>query len=162
MANEMCNFIVKWAGKFKINVTASGTVLCLKKEIENQTSVKINRQKLLNLKHKGKAAEDNIKLSNLGLKPGFKIMMMGSLEEDITVATTAPENIDEVVNDLDLTEEEIALENREEYIAKISKRVANYEVKKLNEPRPGKKLLVLDIDYTLLITALQLKLGMNS
>merc|ERR1712116_65503 len=114
MANEMCNFIVKWAGnEFKINVTASGTVLCLKKEIENQTSVKINRQKLLNLKHKGKAAEDNIKLSNLGLKPGFKIMMMGSLEEDITVATTAPENIDEVVNDLDLTEEEIALENRE-------------------------------------------------
>ena len=57
----------------------------------------------------------------LGLKAGFKIMMMGSLEEDITTATTAPENVDDVVNDLDLTEEEIALENREEYIAKVSK-----------------------------------------
>lgn len=55
----------------------------------------------------------------LELKPAFKIMMMGSLEEDISLATTAPENMDEVVNDLDLTEEEIALENKEEYLAKV-------------------------------------------
>lgn len=46
-------------------------------------------------------------------------MMMGSLEEAITIATTIPENMEEVVNDLDLTEEEIALENREEYLAKV-------------------------------------------
>lgn len=67
----------------------------------------------------GKAAEDHVKLSLLGLKPGFKIMMMGSLEEDITQATTAPENLGDVVNDLDLTEEEVALENREEYLMKV-------------------------------------------
>lgn len=47
-------------------------------------------------------------------------MMMGSLEEDITSAITAPTTVDDVVNDLDLTEEEIALENREEYIAKVN------------------------------------------
>lgn len=46
-------------------------------------------------------------------------MMMGSLEEDITSASTVPENLDDVVNDLDLTEEEIALENREEYLTKV-------------------------------------------
>ena len=46
-------------------------------------------------------------------------MMMGSLEEDISIATTAPENQDDVINDLDLTEEEIALENREEYLNKV-------------------------------------------
>lgn len=46
-------------------------------------------------------------------------MMMGSLEEDITIASTAPEMKDEVINDLDLTEEEIALENREEYLTKV-------------------------------------------
>ena len=46
-------------------------------------------------------------------------MMMGSLEEDITTMSTAPENVDDVVNDLDLTEEEIALENREEYLSKV-------------------------------------------
>ena len=67
----------------------------------------------------GKAAEDGLKLCNLDLKVGFKIMMMGSLEQDITTASTAPEIVDEVINDLDLTEEEIALENREEYLSKV-------------------------------------------
>lgn len=32
---------------------------------------------------------------------------------------------------------------------KLRRRVASNEVKVLNAPRPGKKLLVLDIDYTL-------------
>lgn len=67
----------------------------------------------------GKAAEDGHRLAMLALKPGFKIMMMGSLEEDITIAATVPDMQDEVINDLDLTEEEIALENREEYLNKV-------------------------------------------
>nr|CAG4651179.1 EOG090X0A5K [Simocephalus serrulatus]SVE94387.1 EOG090X0A5K [Simocephalus serrulatus] len=151
MADAVCNFIVKWSAKeYEISVPSNtGTVLCLKKAIEVETKVKVARQKLLNLKYKGKAAEDGLKLCTLELKPGFKIMMMGSLEEDITTASTAPENVDEVINDLDLTEEEVALENREEYLAKIVKRVDSYEIKMLSEPRPGKKLLVLDVDYTL-------------
>lgn len=147
----MCELIVKWSAKeYLISLPSStGTVMCLKKAIEIKTGVKVERQKLLNLKFKGKAADDGVKLSMLELKAGFKIMMMGSLEQDITTVATAPENVDEVINDLDLTEEEIALENREEYLAKIGKRVDSYEIKMLNEPRPGKKLLVLDIDYTL-------------
>lgn len=52
-------------------------------------------------------------------------MMMGSLEQDITTASTAPEIVDEVINDLDLTEEEIALENREEYLAKVYNFLSN-------------------------------------
>nr|SVE76534.1 EOG090X0A5K [Daphnia longispina] len=150
MADAMNSFVVKWSAKeYTIIIDKDRTVLCLKKAIEVQTGVKVERQKLLNLKYKGKAAEDGLKLCNLDLKVGFKIMMMGSLEQDITTASTAPEIVDEVINDLDLTEEEIALENREEYLAKIAKRVETYEIKMLNEPRSGKKLLVLDIDYTL-------------
>ncbi len=38
---------------------------------------------------------------------------------------------------------------REEYLAKIQRRVKEYKIQELNAPRPGKKLLVLDIDYTL-------------
>jgi hypothetical protein len=38
---------------------------------------------------------------------------------------------------------------REEYLAKIEKRIKTYTFKTLNEPRPDKKLLVLDVDYTL-------------
>jgi len=38
---------------------------------------------------------------------------------------------------------------REEYLAKIEKRIKTYDFQILNEPRPEKLLLVLDVDYTL-------------
>lgn len=60
-----------------------------------------------------KPAEDSCKMSVLNLKPGFKIMMMGSLEDDITQANTIPEGIPDVVNDLDIDDAEIAIENME-------------------------------------------------
>ncbi|CAG2173440.1 unnamed protein product, partial [Oppiella nova] len=43
----------------------------------------------------------------------------------------------------------IPIQNREEFLAKVDKRVKEYKIKMLSEPRSGKKLLVLDIDYTL-------------
>jgi len=38
---------------------------------------------------------------------------------------------------------------REEYLAKVEKRIKTYDFQILNEPRPDKLLLVLDVDYTL-------------
>lgn len=38
---------------------------------------------------------------------------------------------------------------REENLAKINKRVSDYKVEIRNPPRSGKKLLVLDVDYTI-------------
>jgi len=35
------------------------------------------------------------------------------------------------------------------YLAKIERRIKEYKINMLNGPRPGKKLLVLDVDYTL-------------
>lgn len=93
--------------------------------------------------------DDDCILSLMKLKPGFKLMLMGSLEEDIAQINTAPLDIPEVINDLDIEEEEIAIENQEVYLSKIEKRIKEYNIKMLNEPREGKKLLVLDIDYTL-------------
>jgi len=43
----------------------------------------------------------------------------------------------------------VFLSYREENLAKIARRVKDYKVDELNPPRPGKRLLVLDIDYTL-------------
>ncbi len=60
-----------------------------------------------------------------------------------------PPDLPDVVNDFDIEEEEIAIENREDYLAKIEKRIKEYKIDIMNEPRPGKHLLVLDIDYTL-------------
>ena len=90
-----------------------------------------------------------MKLGSLALKDNFKLMMMGSLETEIAETQAKPENLPEVVNDFDIEEEEVALQDKEIYLEKIAKRVRDYEVKVLNPSRENKKLLVLDIDYTL-------------
>lgn len=85
----------------------------------------------------------------LGIKKGFKLMLMGSREEDIAEVSQAPENLPDVINDLDIEEEEVEIEKAEVYLSKIQKRIDTYNVQELNPLREGKKLLVLDIDYTL-------------
>jgi len=143
--------VVKWAGKeYEVSgLEDKSTVMDLKMKIMEKTGVKTERQKLLNVKAKGKPAGDDVELGSLALKPNFKIMMMGSLEETIKDTQTKPEDIPEVLNDFDIEEEEIAIENREDYLEKIAKRVREYTVKEIHPRREGKKLLVLDIDYTI-------------
>uniref|UniRef100_A0A1I8IYQ1 FCP1 homology domain-containing protein n=1 Tax=Macrostomum lignano TaxID=282301 RepID=A0A1I8IYQ1_9PLAT len=43
---------------------------------------------------------------------------------------------------------EVKLEHRPEYLDKIERRIREYKITELQAPRAGKKLLVLDIDYT--------------
>lgn len=74
--------------------------------------------------------------------------MVGSLESDIENVSHKPEDFVEVLNDFE-EEEEQPFENREVYISKINKRIKEYKIEEINPPREGKKLLVLDIDYTL-------------
>ena len=143
--------VVKWAGKeYNVeNIDPGESVMDLKVKIMNQTGVRPERQKLLNLKVKGKAATDEMKIGSLGLKDNFKLMMMGSLEETIIETQKKPENLPEVINDLDIEEDEVAVQDKEINLDKIAKRVRDYEVKVLNPSRENMKLLVLDIDYTL-------------
>lgn len=62
----------------------------------------------------GKNPDDEVHLSALSIKPGFKIMMMGSLEEEIEAVSLPPEDLPDVVNDFDIPEgEEVAICNRE-------------------------------------------------
>ncbi|XP_076806663.1 ubiquitin-like domain-containing CTD phosphatase 1 [Clavelina lepadiformis] len=150
--NSSFTITVKWNGK-NYDLDSIDTDLIvedLKRLIENITGVRPERQKLLNLKAKGKPLTDSLKLCETNIKPKMKIMMMGTVEEDLKDVLEPPTDIGEVVNDFDIDDDvEIKLENREEHLAKIDKRIQSYEMKKLNEPRHGKKLLVLDVDYTL-------------
>ncbi|EDV20099.1 uncharacterized protein TRIADDRAFT_51063 [Trichoplax adhaerens] len=150
---EIITIIVKWSGKeYPIDtVSLRNTVGHLKLAVEAKTGVLARRQKLLGLKYKAKPPADDVPLNQLNLKPNCKIMMMGTreeaLEEVINPSTDWGNN---VVNDLEVEEEEeIAIENREIYLKKIKRRVAEYSVEEINPFRNGKKLLVLDIDYTL-------------
>ena len=61
----------------------------------------------------------------------------------------APDDQPEILNDLEDIGEEISVEQKEEHLKKIKKRVETLEILEINPPRPGSKLLVLDIDYTL-------------
>lgn len=97
----------------------------------------------------GKPAENDVKLGALKLKPNTKIMMMGTREESLEDVLCPPPDNDDVINDFDIEDEIVEVENREENLLKISRRVKEYKVEVLNPPREGKKLLVLDVDYTL-------------
>ncbi|KAM8971877.1 ubiquitin-like domain-containing CTD phosphatase 1 [Pelodytes ibericus] len=145
------SLIIKWGGQeFPLSaLSEEDTVLDLKHSLKSLTGVLPERQKLLGLKYKGKPVENNMKLGVLKLKPNTKIMMMGTREESLEDVLGPPPDNDDVVNDFDIEEEVVEVENREENLAKISRRVKDYKVEVLNVPREGKKLLVLDIDYTL-------------
>ncbi|KAL1138198.1 hypothetical protein AAG570_009890 [Ranatra chinensis] len=144
--------IVKWNSKeYEVDcLSENDSIGTLKEAIFRKTGVRPERQKLLNLKFKGKMPENDCLLSALTLKPGFKIMMMGSLEAAIADANTVPDDLPEVIDDFDIKDgEDVAIENKEVYLSKIDKRIREYEIKVLNPTRQDKKLLVLDIDYTL-------------
>lgn len=125
----------------------------LQNELFKRTGVLPERQKLIGLKCKNKQpATDDAKLESLELKPNSKVMMIGSKEKDIKSVNDEEllASNQNVVNDLDIgDDEEISVEHCSENLAKIERRIKEYKVQILNPPRPGKKLLVLDIDYTL-------------
>ncbi|PIK60149.1 putative ubiquitin-like domain-containing CTD phosphatase 1 isoform X1 [Apostichopus japonicus] len=151
MAAPLVKLVVKWSGnEYEISdLISTNTVKDLKNVIKLKTGVLPERQKLLGLKLKGKAPVDDVQLSELKIKPNMKIMMMGTCEETIAAANEKPEDIGEVIDDFDFEETEIQTNQREEFLKKVERRVKEYEIKVLNAPRPGKKLLVLDVDYTL-------------
>lgn len=144
--------VIKWSGKdYTIaNLLPTHTFADLKTEIYKQTNVKEERQKILGLKtNSGQSASDSTLLNDLKYKPGQKIMMMGTCEEKIEDVNKVPENLTEVVDDFDINKEELHIQNRIENIEKVSRRVRELKVTVRNPPRSGKKLLVLDIDYTI-------------
>ena len=72
---------------------------------------------------------DDLVVAELNLKPGTKIMMMGSVEEAIQDVVEAPEGIPEVINDFDEdTANKISTEHREEYLAKVARVEQDHKV----------------------------------
>ena len=141
---------VKWAStSLEVEVPAGGDVADLKRALEAATGVGAKRQKLLNLKQKGKPAGDEVKIAALKLPPA--VMLMGTPDAAHASLAAAAESAPEVEDDFDagVAPDARALADREENVAKLARRVASYKLEPMNPPRPGKKLLVLDIDYTL-------------
>ncbi|KAL3314826.1 Ubiquitin-like domain-containing CTD phosphatase 1 [Cichlidogyrus casuarinus] len=77
-------------------------------------------------------------------------MLIGPTESEINSLITAePENPPDVVDDFDQQDEAKAIMDMPVYLDKVEKRCNTYKMTQIAHTRPGKKLLVLDIDYTI-------------
>ncbi|KAJ6798440.1 ubiquitin-like domain-containing CTD phosphatase [Iris pallida] len=146
---EEMTLTVKWSGgkEYTVRVLGDDSVAELKRRICEATGVLPKRQKLLYPKLASRLRDDSLLLSDLALKPHVKMTMIGTVEDEIFV-----DQVDspEVVDDFEIGQDEIVdIKDKDVNIQKLRRRINQYKIKLLNPCREGKKLLVLDIDYTL-------------
>ncbi|KAJ8429199.1 hypothetical protein Cgig2_032939 [Carnegiea gigantea] len=164
-SEEEITLTVKWSGKeYTVRVCADDTVGELKRRICQSTNVLPKRQKLLYPKTlANKLADDSTLLSQLPLKSSVKMTMIGfhigcsstlkllrssrTLEDNILVE---PIDAPEIIDDFELGQDEaVDIKDKEVNKQKLRRRIDQYKIEVRNPCREGKKLLVLDIDYTL-------------
>lgn len=149
---------IKWGGStYPIELSHTSTVADLKNMLFRLTEVLPKRQKVLGLPRvSGRAPEDTQPLSDLSLRPEQQLMLIGSREADISAVNDAQHQLDDVVNDLDFDYESdpasndpLSLSMRPAHRRRLERRIQSTEFRIINPPRDGKKLLVLDLDFTL-------------
>ncbi|XP_065870569.1 ubiquitin-like domain-containing CTD phosphatase [Euphorbia lathyris] len=148
VTEEELTLIVKWNGKeYTVRVCGDDSIGELKRRICELTNVLPKRQKLLYPKIGNKLADESVLLSQIPLKSSLKMTMIGTVEDDIIV-----DQVDspEIVDDFELGQDEaVDIKDKEVNKQKLRRRIDQYKIELRNPCREGKKLLVLDIDYTL-------------
>ncbi|KAF9482815.1 HAD-superfamily subfamily IIID h [Pholiota conissans] len=150
-----------WAGKtYKISVPDSDRLYDFKAALRTVTKVPNDRQKILGLV-KGKLPSDDTRInlcrSDLRLVTGKKFILIGTPEGEEIKDPSQLESLPDVVNDLDVDfADNLAASNRYQHdkrnIRKVHEATQALQVNIIHPLREGKKLLVLDIDYTILDT----------
>ncbi|XP_020085287.1 ubiquitin-like domain-containing CTD phosphatase isoform X1 [Ananas comosus] len=145
---EEMTLTVRWSGReYTVRVCGDDSVAELKRRICEATSVLPKRQKLLYPKLAAKLNDDSLLLSHLNLKASVKMTMIGTVEDDIIVDQA---DSPEIIDDFELGQDEVVdIKDKGVNKQKLQRRIDQYKIKLLNPCREGKKLLVLDIDYTL-------------
>ncbi|ORZ39885.1 HAD-like domain-containing protein [Catenaria anguillulae PL171] len=157
--------VATWnAKKITLCLPRTATIEHLKLHLEQETLVPAHRQKLVGLV-KGRLPADHIVLGTLdlpppkGTLPGPSFLMMGTADANLFKDPSKLSTLPHVLNDLDdgtvddfePTAGSAALAIRKS--AKIQQKLMLYVEKTtisvINPPRPGKHLLVLDLDYTI-------------
>ncbi|XP_038680686.1 ubiquitin-like domain-containing CTD phosphatase isoform X2 [Tripterygium wilfordii] len=148
LSEEELTLTVKWCGKeYTVRVCGDDSVAELKRRICELTTVLPKRQKLLYPKVGNKLSDDSVLLSQLPLKSSLKMTMIGTVEDEIIVD---PVDSPEIMDDFELGQDEtIDIKDKEVNKQKLRRRINQYKIELRNPCRKGKKLLVLDIDYTL-------------
>jgi len=148
---------VSHAGKdYSIQVAASDRVFDLKDALFKATKVPPERQKILGLT-KGKLPADETRLDSMNLVDGRKFTLVGTPQGDEFKDPSDLRDIPDVVNDLDIDffnnpDAARAALNDVRNHRKIREITQRLNIHIMNPLRPGMRLLVLDIDYTILDT----------
>uniref|UniRef100_A0A0C9QLY3 protein-serine/threonine phosphatase n=1 Tax=Wollemia nobilis TaxID=56998 RepID=A0A0C9QLY3_9CONI len=148
-SEEEITVAVKWSGKeYTVRVCGEDTVGELKRRICEATNVQPRRQKLFYPKTPPALVNNDASLlSQLPFKSSLKMTMMGTVEDEIIVD---PVDAPEIIDDFELGQDDVTdIKDKEVNKQKLRRRIEQYKIKLLNPCREGKKLLVLDIDYTL-------------
>ncbi|PRP76063.1 hypothetical protein PROFUN_01779 [Planoprotostelium fungivorum] len=155
---ESLEIFAKWNGKeYKVCLKPEQTICDVKESLFHATQVLPKRQKLIGLfnagheevKGRSQAEVDMIPISRLSIPNKKKFMLVGTPEESI-FQELKPEEMPDVFNDFDYDPRAVGYTRTEENMSKLHNRLKTTEIHLINEPRPDKKLLVLDLDYTLL------------
>ncbi|KAG0256790.1 hypothetical protein DFQ27_005495 [Actinomortierella ambigua] len=147
MASNLCMKVSRGGKKFPFEVDLDYTIGDLKNKLMELTNVQPKRQKLMLVK--GKLPDDNVVLAALSLKDNQTFLMMGTPEANVF---KKPEVMPEVYNDLeeDYVPDDETFANHSLNQKNLKKTIEKCEINVMNPLRPGKKLLVLDLDYTLI------------
>jgi len=149
---EDVSLLMTWSGKkYPITMRGDSNIFDMKMTIAELTKVLPERQKILGLV-KGKLPADDSVLQDLALAREHAFFMMGTPDEH---ALKEPdwELLPDVLNDLDhdySQSESAAMEHDAANHKKLLQTIAKSKgITFMNPLRPGKRLLVLDLDYTL-------------
>lgn len=160
MSSSTLTLIAKY-GKERItleDLDTATTILQVKLLLEEQTNILTKRQKLIGLaanKGGSKAIHDDLPIANLKVKNNdrsVQFILMGTPEEKIFVDPQLKDDLPDVIDDFDLdfnagSPEWLQHKANTNNLEKFTK---NTPIHVMNAPRPGKPLLVLDLDHTLL------------
>ncbi|KAI0032824.1 HAD-like domain-containing protein [Vararia minispora EC-137] len=153
------HLVFTWSGKlFTLDIAESDRVHDLKAVLFSLTNVPPERQKILGLV-KGKLPPEDARIGDLNLVSGKKFNLVGTPEGAEIKDPSQLEFLPDVINDLDvdLSTDPVAAaayvnDQRNKRKVKEATDALRGQVNLINPLRPGKRLLVLDIDYTIVDT----------
>ncbi|KAJ1799070.1 hypothetical protein LPJ59_002084 [Coemansia sp. RSA 2399] len=171
LARESITLGVVWKGseQYTLRVSRYATVLSVKALIEELTMVDAMDQKLLGLV-KGKLPKDHDTLTSLKVTNGVKVRLVGTPaanrlqppreaedeDEDEegrrsskTVVGDSPSDVTCAIHDDDVVDRSGVVIMSEDCVQKLARITRTTDVRIINRPRTGRKLVVLDLDHTI-------------
>ncbi|KAI0934560.1 hypothetical protein AcW1_006045 [Taiwanofungus camphoratus] len=156
-SEQWIHLLFTWSGKpFTLDIAESDRVYDLKAYLQSLTDVPPERQKILGLV-KGKLPPDEERIGHLKLVNGKKFTLVGTPEGYEIKDPSQLKFLPDVVNDLDFdfSANPAAARgyiNDQRNRRKIREHTKKLQINIIHPLREGKRLLVLDLDYTILDT----------